>query len=477
MSKIARFGFSGVLLVAVLAGLVPGVAVGEAQAQNYRLGFSGKDLPGEGVEVVAVNPGSPATRLYRTDNAQQPITLTPGDVITAVDGRPVRSLAEYYQAMNAATPGKVKITVRDVSNGQMVELATRAALGGLGPTLQPSPPGAGGLAKICVLLIADTNAERIGPSVRVDLENMTTLFKANVPVRQLRLIKLVGNDVSRRNILAEIRAMGNHGLVAGQDTLVIYYSGHGAYSLQAADHMMTTSNGILYFHRDIEAAASQVRPRATVILSDACGVLIMGQPAAGAPALEPPEKTPPLFASLFLDLPSGVTAISSAMKGQTAGCNSTLGGYFTLTLCDTLRTHLDERLQWKDVLHELNGQIKILYPNTHQVAYVIGNAGGADPSPRFGVVAEATPRGRQSHGVEVTRVLNGYPAQALHHDGEAKNYVLVPGRDVIQRINGKAVSDYAEFVNAVRNSPTQMTVTVYDTTTGQTDEFKVTLRD
>jgi S1-C subfamily serine protease len=101
--------------------------------EPYRLGFRGVDLPGEGVQVVSVNHRSPATNLFRRDNANQRITLEPGDVITAVAGKPVRSLNEYHQALSGETPGKVRITIRDVATGQLVELATPAALSEEGP--------------------------------------------------------------------------------------------------------------------------------------------------------------------------------------------------------------------------------------------------------------------------------------------------------------------------------------------------------
>jgi S1-C subfamily serine protease len=457
--------FSKMLLAVLISGLLAIGSSGRAVAEPYRLGFSGKDLPGQGVMVLSVTPGGPASRLYRPGNPNQAITLTPGDVITAIDGKPVRSLAEYYQALNGVAPANVRITIRDSSNGQSIELATL-----------PVGTGTVGLPKICLLLIADTNAAKIGESVRIDAANIMPLFLANIPKQQRRIIKLEGNQVSRDNILRTIRGLGANGLVAGRDTLVIYYSGHGAYNLQASDHMMTTSNGIVYFRGDIEKAASKVRPRATVILSDACSVLVIGQPGARAPSIQEPEKVSPIFDSLFLKLPPGMTAISAAMKGQTAGCSTTMGGYFTTTLCSTIVQHTDERLTWSDVLREVNAVIKDAYP-TNQVAYIVTDAASGDPPPRLGVVAQGTARGRAWHGVEVTRVMNGYPGQSLRRPGESAAFALVPGRDIIQRINGQSVSDYAEFVNAVRNSPPEMTITVYNATSGQVEEFEVKLRD
>ena len=123
----------------------------------------------------------------------------------------------------------------------------------------------------------------------------------------------------------------------------------------------------------------------------------------------------------------------------------------------------------------VNAQIKQYHADhTRQVAYLVGS--GGDPPPRFGVIAQETERGRKWHGVEVTQLLNGYPHQSLHRHGEDTNYALVAGRDIIQRINGQAVSNYVEFVNAVSKSRTQMRVTVYDSKSGETNKYEVTLR-
>ena len=60
-------------------------------------------------------------------------------------------------------------------------------------------------AFICLLLIADTHAERIGPSVRADLDNMTHLFRANVPARRFRIITLEGDlDAGQRAQLIDM---------------------------------------------------------------------------------------------------------------------------------------------------------------------------------------------------------------------------------------------------------------------------------
>ena len=89
MSKRLRMGISPVIAAVLLIGSQ--WLGGQAFAEPYRLGFSGQDVPSGGVQVVSVTAGSPATRLYKVGGSATAFALVPGDVITAVDGKPVRS--------------------------------------------------------------------------------------------------------------------------------------------------------------------------------------------------------------------------------------------------------------------------------------------------------------------------------------------------------------------------------------------------
>jgi hypothetical protein len=473
MSKTLRVGL--VVAVALFIG-IPWSAWpsgGQAFAEPYRLGFSGQEAAGKGVEVVSVTPGSPATRLYKVGGSPQVFTLVPGDLITAVDGKPVGSLADYYGAMDAATPGKVVITVID-STGETASWTTESKAGNPQGDHQPPPENSGQPATLYLVIVADTHAKGIGDTVEVDLATVQGLFRGYIPAPQLRVTALSGNQINPGNIQREIERQGSKGLIPGRDTLVVYYSGHGDYDQQVGDHVLTTSGGNLYLQRDVQAAARRLRPRITVLFSDACSVLITG-PAAAPGFPEPPEKTAPLFASLFFDLPPGVVPISATMKGQAAGCD-TNGGYFTFALRETLQSKSEERFGWSRVLKEVNRDVREVHPGVHQTAYIIG-AESPDPSPRFGVTAQATRRGSRAGGVEVTLVMDGYPGTAMKRPGDDTNYFLIAGRHIITRINSERVRSYAEFVNAVRNSPREMVVTVYDPVKDTVIDYETNLRD
>jgi hypothetical protein len=477
LNRVSRVGVVGVMaaLLVLSGGWLGGPFCAQAFGEAYLLGFSGEEVTGEGVRVVAVSPGTPATRLYKVGGDNTVFSLVHGDLVTAVDGRPVRSLADYYAALQAATPGKVVLTVRDASTGESADWTTDPA----DTTIHPhdnSPPSvnSGRNAKLYLVIVADTLARNIGASVRADLATIEGVFRGNVPANRLEITRVAGQQVNPANILNQVGRQGTRGLVAGRDTLAIYYSGHGAYDMRAGDHLLTTSGGTLYLSRDVLRAARQVRPRVTILLSDACSVLVQGWPAAQAYP-EGPERISPIFASLFFDLPPGVVPISATMKGQTAACNRN-GGYFTSALCGFLVANSDRRLSWASVLREVNSNVRQNHSNTQQTAYIIG-AQNPDPAPRFGVTAVATPRSRRIGGVEVTLVLSGYPATAMRRQGDDRTFYLIAGRHIITRINGVRVQNYAEYANAVRNSPRKMTVTVYDPVKGTEKDFEADLRD
>jgi S1-C subfamily serine protease len=96
----------------------------EVQSPTAYLGASVKDAAGspKGAEVVAVAPDSPAAD----------VGLRRGDVITAVDDAPVRTVADLLQAIGTNGPGdSVKISVTRGSRQLEVTptLASRPTLG------------------------------------------------------------------------------------------------------------------------------------------------------------------------------------------------------------------------------------------------------------------------------------------------------------------------------------------------------------
>jgi S1-C subfamily serine protease len=73
------------------------------QAQRPRLGLLARDVTGVGVEVGGARPGSPAERAgFRA-----------GDVLVAIDGTPIRSMADLERVVQQAPRGvPIEVQVR-----------------------------------------------------------------------------------------------------------------------------------------------------------------------------------------------------------------------------------------------------------------------------------------------------------------------------------------------------------------------------
>lgn len=83
----------------------------------------------EGVFVLNVEPGSPAARAGLLGATVGPAGFVPGDIVTEIDGRPVKSLAELLAKLDKKQPGDtVQLTI--VRNGTERRIAITLSPGG-----------------------------------------------------------------------------------------------------------------------------------------------------------------------------------------------------------------------------------------------------------------------------------------------------------------------------------------------------------
>lgn len=238
--------------------------------------------------------------------------------------------------------------------------------------------------------------------------------------------------------------------------------------------------------KDVKVAMQQLHPRLAVAITDTCSKFLPGPVAA--PIYPPATRISEAFKSLFVD-PTGLIVISSTKPGQSA-IGDPNGGYFTFALLSHLGGNRDRSLTWSDVLAGVNDAIESEHGNdAHQTAYIAARiAGDNSPPPEnvansttfqpsrvpFGITADRTVASAQVGGVEVFRVEPNSPATALRGN-DGKKYYIVPGRDIITHINGSQITTNAEVVAAVKSSPPNMVVRVYDTQTGTSNDYDVDL--
>lgn len=335
-------------------------------------------------------------------------------------------------------------------------------------------------AHIHLVIVADTNDPDIGQSVASDLHKITDLFQGNVPRSHLQVTTIQEDEAIPERILTTTRKLQ---IQSGRDTVVLYYSGHGAFDQQSNDHVLQPS-GRLLPHKKVREAIEGLQPRLAVLIADTCSIFL--QRPVPAPAFPPAERISPAFKSLFLD-PTGWIDISSTKPGEKARCENK-GGWFTWAFANYLHDNRSSSLRWPNVLHEVNRQVRREHREARQTAYIVERTGDDNPTPsadlsgshsqpgrlQFGITADRTAKSAQLDGVEVLRVEPNSPATSLR-GSDGKKYYLVPGRDVITHVNGSGVTTNAEVVAAVKGSAAKMVVRVYDTQTGTNADYDVDL--
>src|SRR5262249_17458906 len=105
--------------------------------------------------------------------------------------------------------------------------------------------------KLHVLLVLDTLDYTIGQYVQIDEKQMLAFLKAGVPASRLSVTVLKDNNITRQKVLDYYSALR----VAPRDTVLFYYSGHGAWGPQLG-HYLSTKGGAL-LRSDLSAAIAR----------------------------------------------------------------------------------------------------------------------------------------------------------------------------------------------------------------------------
>src|SRR5262249_12624788 len=146
----------------------------------------------------------------------------------------------------------------------------------------------------------------------------------------LNLRVLSGASVRPETISNALRGLP----VGPNDTLLFYYSGHGA-TIEGRGHALTTSHGVLMRDR-LRNHTGARRPRLSVILTDCCSSLV--KPGPPMPGMGQPPENPeisPLLRSLLLQHRGTVDVTSSSFGEPSWGSQGT-GGLFTVALTRAL---------------------------------------------------------------------------------------------------------------------------------------------
>lgn len=295
---------------------------------EYRLLVTGRFVPNEGLRIATVDPGGPGAWMTSPDNQRG--ILEPGDMITAIDGRRVHSLDEYYHALNASAgrEGRVRLTVRDVRSGRETLWDTRAArVRVIGP---PLPPVDRREPRVRVLLIGLTKDEKLGRMIEVSLAKLHTTFHGVPGIRDQDITELRGDQVTAENILGVVDRLA----VRDSETLLCYYIGHGAYDParvregdRSGGHFFQIPSGDL-MRRTLLDHLRAKHARLTVLLSDTCNVRSVAHPPPVYEHRQIFSGENRVLHDLLLNH-TGVVDVSGSSRDQYGWFSLVPGGWFT----------------------------------------------------------------------------------------------------------------------------------------------------
>ncbi len=201
------------------------------------------------------------------------------------------------------------------------------------------------MAAIHMILVADLDDPNIGVSCGVDLRAVGELMSVASAQTgmELRTTEITGRNFGAEQIASAVRDLSPD----REDTVVFYYSGHGARGESKVDAWPVLSLGspgppfdsfdLAWIYRILHGK----QPRMLLMFVDCCQQLLPDEMLS---------ETSPTDLRSLADLHSvtnfrllfqafeGEVLLMSCKPGQLSGCNQSVGGFFTATFLEALRS-------------------------------------------------------------------------------------------------------------------------------------------
>ena len=326
------------------------------------------------------------------------------------------------------------------------------------------------------------------PSIQMDMLHMVMTLEENIPRGQLDLHRLdielePGSPDQLLAVLEQVK-------VRPQDTLLLYFTGHGGADDQG--HYLDLEKGKLY-RAELRKKMLGKGARLSAIITDCCNV--RGDKFAYfAPAFDSkrPRAVTSLFQSLFFE-PSGIVDINGSSPSEGAfffiekdELDLPQGSLFSRSLTKYWEKNSGKSLTWNEVLRQVSFDVheafRRNYPkgagegkgnNRQQVqsVYAISYPGMPEQKgPRTGV----TVRDHAGTGALITEVRPDFPGAQVFDLG-SRQYVSLQKDQVIVAANGRPVVNVKDFVENVKESPQVMRLKISDPKRGE-KEYLMRLR-
>jgi hypothetical protein len=236
--------------------------------------------------------------------------------------------------------------------------------------------------RVFALLAIDTDAKIAG--LEDDERGMTAALESgfgSTGLLQLRVLE--ADKLSPNAIVSAIRGLP----IGPDDTLLVYYTGHGA-TVEGRGHVLTMAHGNL-LRSDLRAIMAKKRARLSVLLTDCCSSLVKPRkepPVMGAPA--PVAKVSPMLRCLLLQH-SGVVDLTSSSYGEASWSRPGTGGLFTAALTTAMGsggieefdTDKDGFVTWTEVFEWVRHETQASFENFKKDLLEL-DARGIDPGLR-----------------------------------------------------------------------------------------------
>ena len=236
------------------------------------------------------------------------------------------------------------------------------------PTVTPTAVTTTPVARLYALLICDTDAEKVGPTIPLDRDRMLGMFKTLIDPqgRRDRIVPSVldGENATPERILQYLETLQ----IGPQDSLLIYYRGHGAHS-DVNGHELAMKHG--HIKRSVvRSAMREKNARLSVLLTDCCDNVIKTD---GSEDEKPKAHRRKPFAagevanwatisSLFFAGQGNLVDINACKPGQESFSNKAFGGFFSAcfvhTMCESpTEVSSTSSLDWTRLCDHVNGLV------------------------------------------------------------------------------------------------------------------------
>lgn len=310
--------------------------------------------------------------------------------------------------------------------------------------------------RIHVLSVADTTSRQFSGGRRDavalacehDQNAFYWCFSQNIPQDQLVFKELNGRNVTVSKIL---RALAQDFRVDNDDTLVFFYTGHGATDARTRDLALTLTNRENLSRQRVLTTMKRQGARLNVVITDTCAtVMPIFPPKARQMDGAAPSKRiflTPAFRSLFVE-PRGTCIVSGTATGE-EGLVSMMGpvSFFTTRFCAYLGNNSHADLTWSSVIPAVREavirDIQNEFPGKRQTATLVQAPGSGVPWNRpSGVELEWV---NESSGSVVVRGLI-----VVEVDGRSPFAGVLQAGDIVTSVNGQSLgTDPSDFHSAV----------------------------